>query len=128
MQKCHGQRAVEFVMIYRYTIPAIPPSNNQFIGRTNFREYQRVKKQWAALINMVCRPKPSAPLDGVAVRIQYFFPTRVRHDPDNYAGKMLLDGLVGAGIIKDDSFDCITLEISGGYDKHNPRTEVEVIL
>lgn len=40
---------------------------------------------------------------------------------------MILDGLVKAGIIADDSFDCIRLSIAAGYDKTNPRTEITII-
>ena len=28
-----------------YTIPGIPPSNNEYIGRTNYREYQPGQKR-----------------------------------------------------------------------------------
>ena len=51
-----------------------------------------------------------------------------RHDPDNYSGKFILDGLREAGIIEDDSFSNIELQLCGSYDKENPRTEIEVIL
>lgn len=115
-------------MTYKYIIPAIPPSNNKFIGKTDYHKYQKVKKEWAQLIAMVCKPRPPAPLDGVTVRLTYYFANRIRHDPDNYSGKVILDGLVKAGIIRDDSFECIKLEIAGDYDKGNPRTEIEVIL
>ena len=43
-----------------------------------------------------------------------------------YAGKMVLDGLVKAGIILDDSFGCIQLKLNGGYDKNHPRVEITV--
>lgn len=111
----------------RYTIPAIPPSNNRFKGRKNCWEYRALKKEWADMVAVCCRPKPSAPLRDVAVRITYYFRTRVRHDPDNYNGVFLLDGMVRAGILQDDSFDCISLDLRGGYDKQNPRTEIEII-
>ena len=39
---------------------------------------------------------------------------------------MILDGLVKAGILKDDSFDCINLLLQGRYDKNNPRTEIKI--
>lgn len=57
-----------------------------------------------------------------------FFRTRQRHDPDNYNGKFILDGLREAGIIEDDSFKNVELQLCGSYDKENPRTEIEVIL
>lgn len=56
------------------------------------------------------------------------FCTRQRHDPDNYNGKFILDGLREAGIIEDDSFSNVELQLCGSYDKENPRTEIEVIL
>lgn len=31
-----------------------------------------------------------------------------------------------AGIIKDDSFQCIELTVKGDYDRNRPRTEIEV--
>lgn len=110
-----------------YTLPAIPPSNNRFIGRTNFREYQRIKKEWSGLIAACCRPRPEIPLSGVTVRITYFFSDRKRRDPDNYSGKMLLDGLVRAGILDDDCFSCIRLELRGDCDRQRPRTEIEIL-
>lgn len=39
---------------------------------------------------------------------------------------MILDGLTAAGIIVDDSFGHITLELRGEYDRENPRTEIEI--
>ena len=109
-----------------YTIPEIPPSNNKFIGRTNRWEYQDVKKQWAKLIQFMCCPKPPEPLTNVTVKITYYFKDRIRRDPDNYSGKMILDGLVRAGILKDDSFNCINLVLSASVDKKRPRTEITI--
>ena len=110
----------------KYTIPAIPPSNNRFIGRTNFREYQREKKIWASLTAAYCRPKPKVPLDRAVVKLTYYFSDRRRRDPDNYSGKMVLDGLVKAKILSDDSFSNIDLALCGEYDKSNPRLEIEI--
>ena len=86
------------------------------------------KKQWEALCAAYCRPKPSEPIKKCVVRITYIFRTRQRHDPDNYNGKFILDGLREAGIIEDDSFKNVELQLCGAYDKENPRTEIEVIL
>lgn len=107
---------------HRYTIPDIPPSNNKFIGRENRWEYQQIKKQWARMIALLCNPKPPKPLERAVVTLEYHFPDKRRRDPDNYSGKMILDGLTAAGIIKDDSFQCIDLHLAaindkGGYTK-----------
>ena len=79
------------------------------------------------MINLKCRPKPDKPFDKATVKITYHFRTKIRHDPDNYSGKFILDGLVKAEIIADDSFNNINLILSGKYDKDNPRTEIEII-
>lgn len=110
----------------KYVINAIPPSNNKFKGRENAWEYRNLKKEWETLVFYSCRPLPAQPLSDVIVKISYFFPNRQRHDPDNYSGVFILDGLTKSGIIKDDSFACITLYLDGKYDKENPRTEIEI--
>lgn len=113
-------------MIYRYVIPEIPPSNNKFIGRNARWQYQAEKKRWADLIALLCKPRPQEPIPYARITLTYYFGDKRRHDPDNYAGKMILDGLVRSDIIQDDSFDCINLSLVGRYDKLNPRTEIVI--
>lgn len=108
---------------YHYTIPDIPPSNNKYIGRNNKWDYQKIKKQWAQLISVCCRPKPPEPLSRATVTLLYHFKDKRRRDPDNYSGKMILDGLTAAGIIADDSFFCIDLQLRAAYDKSG-KTEI----
>lgn len=111
---------------FKYEIPEIPPSLNTYAGRNNVWQYRSDKKHWAELCDIYCRPRPKKPLEKCTVMIAYYFKTRQRHDPDNYNGKFILDGLRDAGIIKDDSFANITLILYGDCDKDNPRTVVEV--
>lgn len=110
----------------KYTIPEIPPSNNKFIGRTNFREYQAAKRYWQFLVSSACQPRPANPIIRAEVKITYYFPDKIRRDPDNYSGKMLLDGLVHAKILADDSFANIVLVLRSELDRKNPRTEIEI--
>ena len=107
------------------TIPFIPPSLNRFAGRKNDREYQAMKKQWTGMVYYAC-PGLEKPYEKAVVTIAYYFPDRRRRDPDNYAGKMIMDGLTAAGIIADDSFDHVELRLVGAYDKRNPRTEITI--
>lgn len=111
-------------MIFKYSIKAIPPSNNKFIGKDKRWQYQDEKKQWARIIQLFCVPRPKEPLKKSKVIVIYYFKDKRRRDPDNYSGKFILDGLVRSGIIKDDSFDCIDLQLIGRVDKGNPRTEI----
>ena len=112
----------------KYTVDAIPPSNNRFIGKNERWAYSEAKKEWQALISVFCRPRPPAPLKKAIVKITYHFKDNVRRDPDNYSGKFILDGLVRTGIIADDSFECVTLLLGKGEnDKNNPHTDIEII-
>lgn len=110
----------------RYSIPEIPPSNNKFIGRTNRWDYQNEKKKWAQFVQLYCVPKPSNPIQRAKITLVYHFKDERRRDPDNYSGKMLLDGLVKAGIIADDSFFHIELHIRANYDDKTGVTEIFV--
>lgn len=108
----------------------IPPSNNIYLGNggrgKNF-QYQRDKKRWARLVKRAAEGnKPKNPIEKSTVTLEYYFKTRHRRDPDNYSGKFLLDGLVLAGVIEDDSFKNIDLRIKGNYDKENPRTVITI--
>lgn len=113
-------------MTFRYVIPDIPPSNNRFIGRADIWEYRRIKKDWEQLVLYSAKIRPREPLTCVNVCIRYFFPDKKRRDPDNYSGKMILDGLRYAGIIKDDCFGCITLKLEAFVDREKPRLEILV--
>ena len=113
-------------MTMTYIVPGIPPSNNQYAGRTNCWQYRQDKKEWKERIRLCCRPKPPSPLPRARVTLTYYFKDRRRRDPDNYSGKMLLDGLTVAGIIQDDSFTNIELVLRSGLDRDNPHVEIEV--
>lgn len=113
----------------KISIPEIPKSLNKYLGRENSCEYRQDKQYWSGLIQLVvnlCRDKPSEPYKKATVTITYYFKDKRRRDPDNYCGKMILDGLTAAGVIADDSFKNITLTLRGETDKKQPRVEVEV--
>ena len=107
------------------TVPEIPPSNNKYIGRDARWAYQQEKQRWEWLIRSAIK-KPPVAIERAVVKITYFFPDRRRRDPDNYSGKMIMDGLVRCDVLVDDSFDHVNLLLSGGYDKNNPRVEIEI--
>ena len=107
-------------------IDDIPSSNNKYIGRDARWAYQDEKKKWAWLIKAAAAPvKPGKPYEYADVTLRYSFKDRRRRDPDNYSGKMILDGLVGAGIIKDDSFTNIRLILEAEFGK-DKGTEIIV--
>lgn len=102
----------------RFIIPEIPPSGNKFAGRANCWEYRTEKQRWKLLVRAAVGMKcPPAPLSNAKVTLIYHFSDNRRRDPDNYSGKMILDGLTAAGVIADDSFFCIDLQLRAVYDK-----------
>jgi Holliday junction resolvase RusA-like endonuclease len=116
-------------MVLKLSIPGIPPSLNKWRNMHHHQEAKE-KKHWEnAVIYEVIKNKlkPRTPMQKALVTYIYYFPTRHRHDPDNYTGKWLMDGLVKSGILQDDSFDNVEINITmGGVDKHKPRVEIEV--
>ena len=112
----------------KIVLKGIPPSLNQTAGRKNVWTYRQNKDLWTNAVAWAARAAhtPPKPFQMARVTITYFFPTRARHDADNYAGKYLLDGLTIAGVIVDDDLKHISTTIRGEYDKDNPRTEIEV--
>lgn len=117
-------------MIKEYTVYDIPPSNNKYMGSgsrgKNF-QYQKEKKEWARkIVSAVGVDRPDKPIEKSIVTLRYYFKTRHRRDPDNYSGKFLLDGLIEAKVIEDDSFNHIDLRIEGDYDKDDPRTVMTI--
>ena len=68
-------------------------------------------------------------LDSFNITITVFFDTKRRHDVDNQVPKFILDGFTEAGfIVDDDEKHLHSLTLKTGYDKENPRTEIEVFI
>ena len=109
------------------TVPALPPSNNEFMGNSHsFHPYREKKTEWHWRIKAAIQKKPARPFRKAVVRLHYCFPDKIRRDPDNYSGKFILDALVREGILADDSFSVVTLLLSAEVDRQNPRTEIVV--
>lgn len=113
----------------RITLRGCPPSLNQFAGKQNPWDYRNEKAKWTRAVWITClaaKDKPKTPYELADVEIMYYFPTKTRHDADNYAGKFLLDGLTKAGVIVDDDMSHIRLHVAGSVDRKNPRTVITV--
>jgi len=113
----------------KFTVPDIPPSNNKYMGNSNSHHiYRQDKQQWEALIGWSVRAAGwrGEPLPRALVRITYHFKDRRRRDPDNYSGKFILDGLKAAGVIEDDSFQNVKLELEGEFGCKEKETVIEV--
>jgi Holliday junction resolvase RusA-like endonuclease len=112
-------------------ISGTPPSLNQW-SRMHWAKAAKIKKQWendilyTFLAESHCN-RISFPYQKASVKIVYYFATNRRRDADNLNLKFLLDGIVKAGIIKDDSTKVIGQpETAWEVDKKNPRVEIEI--
>ena len=67
-------------------------------------------------------------LDNFEMIFTTYMPTKRRIDCDNTVPKFILDGFSESGFIVDDDGQHLkSLTLKTGYDKDNPRTEIEVI-
>ena len=100
-----------------------PPSLNQWTT-LHWSKQRLIKQDWAWLILAAClSAKAGRPQYKLAtVRITLIFPVLRRRDIDNYAPKMILDGLVNAGIIQDDRNDWV--KVTWDIVKGNERKTV----
>lgn len=109
----------------KITIAGTPQSINRYIGRSNIWEYQKDKKDFSNLVKMQTigfNPKYSKLK---SIKVTYYFKDKRRRDPGNY-DKFLLDALMDASIIMDDSYSVIGEYITKAeVDRNNPRVEIE---
>lgn len=68
-------------------------------------------------------------LDSFDLIVTVFFSVKRRHDCDNQTPKFLLDAFTESGfIVDDDEKHLHSLTLKTGYDKENPRTELDFII
>lgn len=106
----------------------IPPSLNQWMvmQRPQMNNEKQIWKEFIVwLINK--NNLQNKNIDKAIVTFTYYFPTKHRHDADNYTPKNIMDGFTESKLLTDDDFNHIEmLCIKGGYDKSNPRTEINI--
>ena len=113
-------------------IPGRLPGLNEIIeaakqGKGKYQPYAMMKEYYTTMIGWLAKKLP--PYEKVALVITWYEPDR-RRDPDNImAGqKFILDGMVAAGTIPNDSQKHIKGIIHRfAVDRKNPRVEVEIV-
>ena len=113
----------------RITLKGVPPSLNRFVGKQNGYAYRAEKDKWTHAVFYAAKAskdRPSEPYQMADVTIMYYFPDKRRRDPDNYCGKLLMDGLTKAGVIADDDIAHVQLHIGGAVDRKEPRTVITI--
>jgi Holliday junction resolvase RusA-like endonuclease len=98
-----------------------PMTLNEY-RNAHFHVIAKEKREWEKIMAIECKRQKILPMAyAKKVTLIFYFNTRTKRDSDGHAtcGKPMLDGLVKAGIFKDDSFDEIGefSAIRGGYVK-----------
>jgi len=115
--------------VIKFEIPGRLPGLNEIIdaAKRNPHEYARMKCEYTQMVAWLAKKLPR--FNKVALIITWYEPDH-RRDPDNImAGqKFILDGLVVAGAISNDSQKYIQGIVHRfRVDKRNPRVEVEIV-
>ena len=111
------------------TIPEIPPSYNKYLGNSKSHFlYHDEKKKWVWLVRSALPHGYKQFKIPVAIKIEYRFKTRIRRDLDNYSGKFIMDALVKAKVIPDDSIKWVPIEIlTGSLGNKKEETIISII-
>lgn len=119
-------------LIQTFVIPGKLPSLNDYVEacRKHPRSGANMKKKHQGRVKKAIKEHGMSPMPTpVIVEITWFEPNR-RRDKDNvrFGVKFILDGLVEAGIIRNDTWNDIE-DIHDTYkvDRKNPRIEVTLV-
>jgi|SRR5699024_8169916 len=113
----------------KLVIPGEFPTLNEVIkvSKSHFMAYATMKKTYTNLTIAAVKGNPE-----IKFKADYIFTwyrkTR-RNDPDNIqtGTKFILDGMVDAGLIKNDGWNEInSIKHKFGVDRDDPRVEIEI--
>lgn len=119
-------------MTYVLTIPGILPGTNEYTlaSRTNRYKSAQLKKDAENYIIQLCKEQlPDLHISNPVYMTYTWIAPNKKHDKDNIAfgKKFVQDGLVKAGILKNDRWDdIIGFTDKFDIDKNNPRIIVEI--
>ena len=125
---CPVCRSIWGMQETKFEIPGRLPGLNEIIdaAKSHFGAYAKMKHEHTTAIAWLAKKLPT--YKRVALVITWYEPDQ-RRDPDNVmAGqKFILDGLVQAGTITNDSLRYIkSITHRFGVDRENPRVEVKI--
>jgi Holliday junction resolvase RusA-like endonuclease len=114
-----------------FEIPGRLPGTNEIIdaakkGKGKYQPYSIMKSEWTHTIAWLAKKLPA--YNRVDITITWYEPNEKR-DPDNIMGgqKFILDGLVMAGVIPNDTRKHIrSIKHIPELDRENPRVEVQI--
>lgn len=117
-------------MIQTLTLHGPMPPHLSKYRNMHFFALNNEKKKWHDLVWKEVHHQGITPIKTrIKMTYVFFFPTRARHDPDNYAcvAKFINDALVDNGVLIDDSFQFISefKVVQGGNSKPG---RIEIIM
>ncbi|MEN1968999.1 RusA family crossover junction endodeoxyribonuclease [Lentibacillus sp. N15] len=109
-----------------FIIPGELPTTNEIIdlSKKHYMQYSEMKRTYTGLVSMIARRLPN--VKKADFQITWHCKDK-RKDKDNIMGgqKFIFDGLVHAGVIKNDGWSQIgDVDHRFKVDKGNPRIEV----
>ncbi len=112
-----------------FIIPCELPSLNQIIdeSKSHWTRYHKLKKEYSTLVTILAKIRLRPVHGRVSLSFCWYCRNR-RKDPDNISSagrKIILDGLVSAGILEDDGWKQVSSFTDNfEVDKNSPRVEV----
>lgn len=95
-----------------FYIPGLPPMPNEFYSGKHYGERSREKDKWhMAVMAATCSKRPRLPLTRAHLKLIRFSPSRPDYDGLVGSFKLVVDGLVKAGVLIDDNLD-----VTGPWD------------
>lgn len=109
---------------------ALPGRNeSEKAARTHWTVGAKLKKEYTELVMWECKAQKIKPVQEKARVEVTFYEKDMRRDSDNVFGglKYILDGIVNAGILKNDTRKLVDLYINPvQLDRQNPRIEIKI--
>lgn len=105
--------------IIEFEIPDLPKTINA-LGRAHWAVKAQEAAKWKALVHLsVCAYKPEKPLEKARITLTRYSSGKPDFDGLVSSFKHVLDGLIEAGVIIDDSMDNVTTEYA--WERAQPK-------
>jgi Holliday junction resolvase RusA-like endonuclease len=96
----------------------------------HWAERNALQFTWDMMVLKLVREESIPPMEAVSVELTAVYKVRRRRDPDNVMAtlKVLLDALVKAGVLPDDSMGHVTIEpVKMELDRHFPHIRARLL-
>lgn len=113
---------------YEIVVPGEMPTMNEIIdaAKSHYQAYHGIKRANAEKVAWASKKLPE--MEKIRLKITWYRANR-RTDPDNICAgiKFVLDGLVQAGVLKNDGWSEVeSIQHDWQVDKERPRVEVQI--